>query len=353
MIRFGDYLWRSRRAFNSVGDWAVARGCPSALKPLPALQPSSPAGVEIEPGRWHLAELPQGKVVGDLRLAVTAEDEVLGQLQALHGIADPAAHWVTRQLRLRRPWRLRGAVVTLAAAAGANYYHWLFDSVPRFHLLRLSGMDLESVDFFLINESDRTFDLDSLQMLGIPAERTFRCSKRQIIVAERLFVPPMPTPLPGQIAPWVCEFLRASFLSKARPTARGARLYLSRRSSPKRPLANEAQVELFFREHGFKSIQLETLSFREQVETFAGVAFVAGPHGAGFANLVFAPPNTRIIELFHPKHQIKLYENLATGLGMRYQSVIGVAPNENRPAGSEKLGPYTVELDQIKKLLDH
>ncbi|MFO1515051.1 MAG: glycosyltransferase family 61 protein [Verrucomicrobiota bacterium] len=296
-----------------------------------------------------MAKLPHGKVIGDLRLIATRENEVLGKLQTLHGIDAPEAHWALRQLRLRWPRRLRGTVAVLAAAAGTNYYHWLFDSLPRLHLLQLAGVEWNHLDFLLLNEPVQSFDVDSLALLGIPPQRAVRCSKRQITIADRLFVPPMPTPLQGQIAPWMCEFLRKSFLTQIRPTGSGGRLYLSRRNSPKRRMENEAEVESFFQQQGFTSLQLEKLSFREQVAAFAGASIVAGPHGAGFANLVFAPPATRVIELFHPGHQQRLYEKLATALGMRYQCVLGAAPGERHPAMSEKLGSYTIELEQVRQ----
>jgi capsular polysaccharide biosynthesis protein len=307
--------------------------------------------LEVASNRWGIAKLTNGKVVGDMRLIATRDNEVLGQLQSLHGIADPEKHWSLRQWRLRRPRRLRGTAVVIAAASGSNYYHWLFDSLPRLHLLRLAGLDSNRMESFLINGTVRRFDVASLALLGVPPERVSRCSKRQITIVEQLVVPPMPTPRQGEIAPWMCDFLRAAFLSQIQPSASGARLYLSRRNSPKRRLANEAQVESFFCDRGFTSVCPEALSFREQVQSFAGAAFVAGSHGAGFANLVFAPPNTKVIELFHPKHQGGNYRDIANIIGMKYRCVIGESPDGGEKELSEKLGPFTVSLKQLRESL--
>lgn len=346
--RFGlaDYLWRPRRVFNSVQDWAVARGRQSMLRPLPVGEAGDGQKTSDD---WRVANLPHGKVIGDLRLIATAENDVLGGLQALHGIDDPAAHWSVHQWRLRRPHRLRGTAAVLAAASGANYYHWLFDSLPRLHLLQQAGVDWAKVDCFLLNGSPRSFDVESLALLGIPVERTRRCSKRQITSAEHLLVPPMPAARQGGIAPWMCDFLRASFLAPVRPQLSDSRLYLSRRNSPKRRLANETQVENFFRERGFVVLELETLSFREQVAVFAGAAFVAGPHGAGWANLVFAPPATRVLELFHPHHQAQNYRRIAGIVGMNYVDVVGDSTGETEANMSEKLGPYTIPLARLEQ----
>lgn len=346
MSLFGDFLWQPRQVFPLVGAWATASGQAGSLLALPEADLQLPVQAS---GRWQLANLRHGKVIGDLRLIATAENDVLGGLQALHGIDDPAAHWSVHQWRLRRPHRLRGTAAVLAAASGANYYHWLFDSLPRLHLLQQAGVDWGKVDCFLLNGSPRSFDVESLALLGIPVERTRRCSKRQITSAEHLLVPPMPAARQGGIAPWMCDFLRASFLAPVRPQSSGFRLYLSRRNSPKRRLANETQVENFFRERGFVVLEPETLSFREQVAAFAGAAFVAGPHGAGWANLVFAPPATRVLELFHPHHQAQNYRRIAGIVGMNYVDVVGDSTGETEANMSEKLGPYTIPLARLEQ----
>jgi capsular polysaccharide biosynthesis protein len=48
-------------------------------------------------------------------------------------------------------------------------------------------------------------------------------------------------------------------------------------------------------------VAAETLSFAEQVRLFSGAAVIAGAHGAGFANMVFAPAGTEMIELIGPR----------------------------------------------------
>ena len=347
-----DLLWCPRHVYPSIGDLSKATGNSCSLTALPRFQINGAAQPDAPAGRWQIGRLINGKVIGDMRLIATRENDVPGQLQTLHGIDSPERHWSLRQWRLRRPRRLRGTAAVVAAASGSNYYHWLFDSLPRLHLLRTAGCEWSEIETFLLNGPLRTFDVDSLALLGIPIERITRCSKRQVTTVDELIVPPMPTTDQGQVAPWMCEFLRSSFLARTEPSASGTRLYLSRRNSPKRRLANEAQIESLFCERGFKSIFLENLSFQEQVQTFAGATFVAGPHGAGFANLVFTRPNTRVIELFHPGHQQYLYKELAAKLGLNYQCIVGTAPDEQSPSMSEKLGPYTIEPELVKKLLN-
>lgn len=345
----GDWFWRPRQVFRSAGEWARHTG---DLRNAPTLPPAGSGPEEPDPERWCLALLPQGKVIADLRLVATRDNDVLGQVQALHGVADPAAHWTTRQRRWRLPQRLRGTAVTLASASGANYYHWLFDSLPRLRLLQLANLDWTSVDAFLVNEPPCRFVEQSFEHLGIPASRLVRCSKRRVLSADQLWVPPMPTPQEAQVAPWVCDFLRQAFVPPQAPDRASLRLYLSRRNSHRRRLANEDAVESLAVEFGFQILRPEELSFRDQVRLFSQADVVCGPHGAAFANLVFAPPGTRVLELFHPQHQAANYEAISRLGNLEHHRLVGEAPYEPGRDLDEHLGPYTISLDHLRAALD-
>lgn len=49
----------------------------------------------------------------------------------------------------------------------------------------------------------------------------------------------------------------------------------------------------------FHNVQLEVLSFEEQVRLFARAALVIGQHGAGLANCLWMRPGCRVVELNH------------------------------------------------------
>lgn len=346
MFRLGDWFWRPRHVFPSAEAWARHSGQRSCLQALPVPDGTLP---ESDPGRWWVAALPQGKVVGDLRLVATSDNTVLGQLQSLHGIAEPAAHWTTRQRRVRKPAHLRGTAVILASASGANYYHWLLDSLPRLRLLQWANIPWDTIDAFLVNEPECPFVVQTLELLGIPRSRVVRCSKRQILTADLLLVPPLPTPLEGGVAPWACEFLRQALgpTPNAAAAQSDLRLYLSRRNSPRRRLANEEAVEALVLRHGFQIVRPEELSFPEQALLFSQATAVVGPHGAGFANIVFASPGARILELFHPQHRAANYESISRILGLNYRRIIGEARFEEGRDYSDDLGPYSISLEQL------
>jgi capsular polysaccharide biosynthesis protein len=65
------------------------------------------------------------------------------------------------------PQPLLGTAVLLAACSDDNYYHWLFDSLPRLHLLELAGYAVSDVDHFLLKRDAFPFQIQSLAPLGL------------------------------------------------------------------------------------------------------------------------------------------------------------------------------------------
>ncbi len=118
-----------------------------------------------------------------------------------------------------------GTVASLTVDCQTNYYHWLFDALPKIHLLRKKGLP---IDYFYADTSQR-FQKETLQLLGISLNQVIDPKKNPIISAERLVATSFPC-LKG-LAAWVCAFLRDSFLTKnsgSKITPPSAFLFLER-----------------------------------------------------------------------------------------------------------------------------
>lgn len=62
------------------------------------------------------------------------------------------------------------------------------------------------------------------------------------------------------------------------------------------PTANRS-LDRYLASHGFEKVRLETLDMADQIRLFAGATHVVAAHGAGLSNIVFGPPNLRVLEL--------------------------------------------------------
>ncbi|HUA51661.1 MAG TPA: glycosyltransferase family 61 protein, partial [Candidatus Sulfotelmatobacter sp.] len=102
--------------------------------------------------------------------------------------------------------------------------------------------------------------------------------------------------------------------------------------------------------HGFEPVSPEALGFVDQVKLFAAASVIAGPHGAGLANMVFAPPGTPVVELIGPRFAASggkiaaTYETLAATLGHRLTRVIGEVP-AGEPIRHDHLPYETYRVD--------
>jgi capsular polysaccharide biosynthesis protein len=109
------------------------------------------------------------------------------------------------------------------------------------------------------------------------------------------------------------------------------RLFISRGAAQFRRIKNEAEIEAVLVKRGFTSVRLEELTLAEQVGLFSGLEAVVGAHGAGFTNLAFAPPGTKVVEL-HPPGTLPLYfAAMCQSLDHSHAAIAGTAVRALNP----------------------
>ncbi|WP_426424833.1 glycosyltransferase family 61 protein [Bradyrhizobium genosp. A] len=215
--------------------------------------------------------------------------------------------------------------VAVLATDGANlYYHWLFQLLPRFELIRLAGIELDSIDYFYVNSCGSRFQRDTLASLGVPPSRIIDGSKVSYLRARELIVPSVPLG-GGCFRPWMVDFLRNSFLPKdwrdSHPT--GRRLYISRGLAGYRRVLNEDKVVELLQKRRFEILALETMSISEQAAVIASCEAVVAPHGGGMSNIIFCSPGTKIVEIYSPELVATYYWKLSNALNLEYYYVLG------------------------------
>jgi capsular polysaccharide biosynthesis protein len=118
------------------------------------------------------------------------------------------------------------------------------------------------------------------------------------------------------------------------------RIYVSRADAADRRILNESELMSVLNKYGFERIVPGSLSFEEQVQTFADAEIILGPHGAGLTNIIFADETT-LVELFG-SYQNACFFTLAQGVGHEYVSVMC------RSNGSDMV----VDVDTIEAVVD-
>src|SRR5690606_26704260 len=120
--------------------------------------------------------------------------------------------------------------------------HWLFDVLPRLHVLRKAGL-YDTIDWFLFPNHKLPYQIDTLGLLGIPSDKIIEGDEPVHLKADRI-VASSPHRNAGQMERWVCDFLRDAFLKDVtkNTTETGRRIYITRNDSPSRKVLNEADL---------------------------------------------------------------------------------------------------------------
>lgn len=270
--------------------------------------------VEIEGGRvWGH---PFGAVLTpDGRLVVALARDPWGP--ALHRV------WTRWQLPPIKP--LRGKVLNLVTPeASDNFHHWLVDLLPRIGVAKAAGHAPASFDHVIVNHRARRYQIDTLRHLGIPPEKLISVSPGLHVQAD-LLVSPSLQKHNQCMPPASLRFLRESFLEQEKQPAalKRRRVFLSRRDAGFRRLLNETELTPFLKDEGFEIVQPSELSVRGQAALFAEAEVVAGPGGAAFANLVFATPGARALEITPPEWLVVYHWMISARLGLQHILLLG------------------------------
>ena len=240
-----------------------------------------------------------------------------------------------------------GAWAALVVPASSfNPGHWLMDGVLRLAVLEGAGLAKET-KLILPNRLNKF--IEPIEALGYGPERYDGLLEGHW-EAEHLLVPSYVAP-PGYMRPWALHWLRGRLGVEDKPAGK-RRLWISRSRARWRRLVNEDELLPILKKAGFEVVEMENLSFRDQVKTFSQAGVVAGPHGAGMTDLLFAPHGIRVLEFFSPGFVNPVFYSMASALEQDYGYAVGETQAADRhPGGSKDLDHFRITADQLRESL--
>jgi capsular polysaccharide biosynthesis protein len=267
-----------------------------------------------------VATIPLGRVVFDYGVVITPRNTLLADVSPALG-AEPWRHPVLNRMRFSRPLRIQSRVSVISSTAHQRYFHWMFDVLPRFDLLRRSAAKPE---FYVVN-NEYPFQVQTLAVIGVNQEQIITPSAATHIEAAELIVPSLPGRI-GFPTQRSCEFLR-KLLLPAESVQPGRRLYITRRDALTRRLLNEAALLERLIRYSFDVVELTSLSVTEQARLFASAQLVVAPHGAGLTNIVFCEKGATVIELMPDDYFNPCFEVVAAHRSLCYTRLIAQTVN--------------------------
>ena len=219
------------------------------------------------------------------------------------------------------PKRCEGTYFSVMLYWCRGYYHWICDVLPR---VQAAVPHLPPETRFVVPDGLSEAESESLQAIGIRPESwaVFR-GKRPWRVDRLVHVPPVA--ITGDHTRESLLSLRESVFRRTRTEApRGAsrRIYVARRQGSERAVVNEAELLPALQERGFEVVRCESLSFADQVKLFREAEIVVGPHGGGFANLVWCEPGTKVFEIFGTSSVRRCYWSICQALRLKHHCAV-------------------------------
>jgi hypothetical protein len=292
-----------------------------------------------------------GRVVTRTGTVITPDHYLIHDVSDSGAGDDPYAHPLFSTLRLPKAIHVEGRVAVLtmyqANLPDRPYYaHWLWDVLPRLHLLEKSGISWDK----LVVPQVTHYQRESLALLGIEQE-TIIADPGLTVEADELVVPSLAGYPVGNYAAWAAQWLRDRFLPLTPPPFAGQprRLYVSREKSGRRRILNEDEFMAALAPLGFERVFLEDYSFIDGVRLLRDAGAVVTPHGSNVPNIVFCKKGTPVIEIFSPKFVVACHYTVACQLGVDYGYILGKGSISR---GHSNIADILVEPAQVVGMLE-
>lgn len=205
-----------------------------------------------------------------------------------------------------------------------NYAHWL-----QWHLTKIVLLQKHGLADGVIVPPPHGVVAESLELLGMRGARELR--------EEVLAV--------GELTVVGIDSYRASLLRdlRARLAPAGVarrKLFISRRGATRRRLLNEERCWAMLEARGYERVVMEDYRFAQQIALMGEAAAVVALHGAGLANILFAPEGARVVEIADASFPNPQYYALAGAMGHEYALVPA------QPAGDLRPGYHDLVVDE-------
>jgi capsular polysaccharide biosynthesis protein len=250
--------------------------------------------------------------------------------------------------------RYKGTVfhLLIGGSGSTNYFHWLFDSLARIHLLKKSGW-FEKTDWFLVPAHKVDYQKDSLRMLGISEDKIIVGDAETHIQADLLLATTYVRYF-DHVPEWCCNFLREHFLKSeyVADTTMHPFIYISRKDATRRRIVNEDELLRLLGEYGFKSYELAGLPFREKIRLFNNAEVILAPHGAGQANLVFCESGTDVLEFAPEGFAYPTFYDIANKAGLNFNYLFPQLDTKSTSMSRLIRANMMVDLGDVKQKLD-
>jgi hypothetical protein len=250
---------------------------------------------------------------------------------------------------------ITGRAIVLCHAWSNGYFHWILEVIPRLILMEEAGFPIKSMDKIFVRRKDETC-IDTLVQFGVSAEKIIELNQvSRLKIDELIAINSLekydysftPTSIP--VEAWIPESIGRVFHVGKKATKNGTKYFIDRSNDRIRRVTNMHEVDRVLSRHNIKKINLSEFSLHQKIGLLRSATLLAGPAGAGFANLVFAPNSIKSIIAYQSGFQSNSFETICRPKEIQHTPILCRGLKDNSTSYSTINDDITIceiELDR-------
>jgi len=245
--------------------------------------------------------------------------------------------------------------IFIGSAGSSNYGHWLVDDLPRLmavtDLMRIAKRPVR-VLIHSYGEAINRVRIQSIrEFLGAAVHIDLLDPAIPYFFYELYYATPV-TYHPVQKSPVAIDFAAREILSRVMadtsPSGGPSLVFVDRPAQHGRTLSNHEEIRQLVERSGFMVVNPASMSFREQVQLFAGAQVVIGQMGAAMTNTLFCRPSTTLIYLAPSGWIEPFYWDLSVVRGQYYRVLYGDVTDTTVPP---HLSNFTIDSEALQRAI--
>jgi hypothetical protein len=119
----------------------------------------------------------------------------------------------------------------------------------------------------------------------------------------------------------ILKILKNHFANFIKDESRYDNIYITRKTV--KEILNVDVLEQYFKDIGYVVLDLNDISFFDQMQIFGNAKKIIGPSGAGFTNLIFAKEGTVVVEI-NPdteSHLTEIFKQMAESYNLKFDRI--------------------------------
>ena len=203
--------------------------------------------------------------------------------------------------------------------ANHNYFHWFFDSLPKYFFYK-KFYKFKKNDYFIVPNLKHNYQIESLKILKI--KNIINAYDQKHIRTNKLITMNFKHTINHPL--WLINDLKKAFkINRSNLIKKQTKLFILREgiNNLARGIENKEDLIHFLRSKNFLIINPSKLTFLNEIKLFNSAKIIIGLYGAALTNIIFCKNNANVIELRN-QYTGDLYKNITKKAKLNYYSLI-------------------------------